>query len=49
MMKDILKQMIPFFILLAVLWLMAVFIENTFSTGSNIVAEPRQPAATPAP
>lgn len=46
MVRDIFKQMLPFFILMAVLWLMAEFIERMFEeqTGPKILPSAR---ATP--
>ncbi|MEX2606302.1 MAG: hypothetical protein WD708_03070 [Kiritimatiellia bacterium] len=35
MFKEVLKQMLPFFILLAVLWLAAEILERSFSGGPS--------------
>jgi len=47
MTQDILKQMIPFFILLGVLWIAAEMLENTFS--DRTIAAPPPPAETGTP
>lgn len=44
MTREILKQMMPFFLLLAMLWLVAELLENTFSD-RNVIAPPPTPAA----
>lgn len=52
MMRDIFKQMIPFLILMAVLWLMAEFLERMFEdqTGPKILESARvTPTPTPPP
>jgi hypothetical protein len=49
MWKDILKQMIPFLILLAVLWLSAEVLENSMGKGLRIIAPPIEATRTPAP
>lgn len=53
MFKDVAKQMIPFFILLGVLWVTAEILERTLGPGHTIIAppnyEPPQRAATADP
>jgi len=46
MLRDIFKQMLPFFILMAVLWLMTLFLEKAFQ--DNSVPKPL-PTPTPIP
>lgn len=46
MLRDIFKQMIPFIILMAVLWLMTVFLEKAFQ--DNALPE-KLPTPTPIP
>lgn len=46
MLRDVLKQMLPFFVLIAVLWLMAEFIDRTL-VDHNIVAPPRVTPTAP--
>ncbi|MDA3873052.1 MAG: hypothetical protein PF795_03730 [Kiritimatiellae bacterium] len=38
MFKEVLKQMLPFFILLAVLWLAAEILERSFSGGPSRIS-----------
>lgn len=48
MAKEIFKQMLPFFVLLAVLWVTAEILERTM-TGPKIIAEPHNTEAAAAP
>ncbi|MCC5845048.1 MAG: hypothetical protein JJU05_12430 [Verrucomicrobia bacterium] len=40
MFKDVAKQMIPFFILLGVLWVTAEILERSLGPGHTIIAPP---------
>lgn len=46
MIRDILKQMIPFFILLLVLWVAAEVMENAFLE-SEVIAPPVESPVSP--
>ncbi len=45
MFKEVLKQMLPFFILLAVLWLAAEILERSFSGGPSRISPATEPPA----
>jgi hypothetical protein len=47
MFKEVLKQMLPFIILMAALWLVAEILERSFSGGPSRISTPA--AATPMP
>lgn len=50
MLREVLKQMLPFFVLLIVLWLVAELLERTMSnTRHTIVAPPIGATAAPQP
>jgi hypothetical protein len=50
MFKEVAKQMIPFFILLGVLWVTAEILERSLGPGHTIIAPPGyEPPARPAP
>ncbi len=48
MAKEIFKQMMPFFVLLGVLWVTAEILERTM-VGPKIIAEPQRTEAPAAP